>query len=72
MTVFDEVGNAVMENKVRSVRDRRTREVTQKQISEPVKVNTRFKTGEMTADGPLYALVEITKGQQQFLMERGL
>ena len=72
MPVFDEQGNPVKEMKHRRVRNHKTGEVTEKEVEEVVKVNTRFQAGTITADGPLGSLVGMAKGQQQFLMERGL
>ena len=70
--VFDQQGNPVKEMKCRRVVNRKTGEVTEKEVEEVVKMNTRFQAGTITADGPLAPLVGWAKGQQQFLMERGM
>ena len=71
MPVYDAHGNPVMETKMRKIHNRKTGEVTEKEVTVPVKVNTRFSKGEITADGPLAQLIGMAKGQKQFLMERG-
>ena len=70
--MFDEHGNPVMQQKVRKIRNRKTGEVREKEVSVTVTVNTRFEAGEVTEDGPLAPLIGMAKGQKQFLMERGL
>ena len=72
MPVFDQQGKPVKQTVTRRVRDRKTGEVNEKEVEEVMKVNTRFQAADITADGPLSALVGMAKGQQQFLMERDL
>ena len=71
MPVNDEDGHVVTQLKKRRIKNKITGVVEEHEVSEPVLETRRFCRGVISAEGPLAPLIGWSKGQKQFLMERG-